>query len=399
MHPPFLLRPPHSPATPPPAITLVTAPPPRRGTAPGRLAATTCVLLLWLLTTPAAPAQAQQPSLPPGVTPPPAVLPTPAPALPDSPVPPGIAGDVARRAARLPLGAALVAGLVAVPGAAVQASERNGEAALTNRLAEVEAGLGGGTRLGVAVVDTGSGRCWGHRADERFPLCSTFKVMAGGAVLARTDAGQEDLTRRVRFAAAEVVTYSPVTKGRAGDGGGMTLAELCAAALTQSDNTAANLLLQSLGGPAAVTAFARSLGDDVTRLDRWETELNEAIPGDPRDTTSPAAMAANLRALVVEENHLSPRSREQLTAWLLSNQTGDARLRAGLPKGGGWRVGDKTGSGEHGTSNDVAVLWPPGERKPLIVSVYLTETTASFDARNAAIAEVGRAVHDALVAP
>ena len=300
-----------------------------------------------------------------------------------------------RFAARL--GAAFLAGLVARLGADVQAVERNGEA-LTNRLAEIEAELGGSTRLGVAVVDTGSGRRWGRRTDERFPLCSTFKVLACGAVLARVDAGQEDLTRRVRFEAAEVVTYSPVTKERVG-GDGMSLADVCAAAMTQSDNTAANLILKSLGGPAAVTAFARSLGDDVTRLDRWETELNEATPGDPRDTTSPAAMAANLRALVVGADRLSPRSREQLTAWMVSNRTGEARLRAGLPREGGWRVGDKTGSGELGTTNDVAVLWPPGGRPPVIVCVYLTETSASFEDRNAAVAEIGRVLPAALVAP
>ena len=138
--------------------------------------------------------------------------------------------------------------------------------------------------------------------------------------------------------------------------------------------------------------FARSLGDPATRLDRWETALNQATPGDPRDTTTPDAMAANLRRLAVEDV-LSQRSRDQLVAWLVSNTTGDARLRAGMPKD--WRVGDKTGSGHHGTANDVAVIWPPG-RKPLVVAVYVTETKASVEDRNAAIAEVGRAVRGAL---
>lgn len=144
---------------------------------------------------------------------------------------------------------------------------------------------------------------------------------------------------------------------------------------------AGNLLLGSLDGPAAVTAFARSLGDAVPRLDRRETQLNEATPGDPCDTTTPAATAANLRALVAgEEKHLSARSREQLTAWLVANRTGDARLRAGLSRD--WCVGDKTGTGEHGTTNDVAVLWPPRKqrRQPRIVCVYLTETAASLRA-------------------
>ncbi|MDR3462507.1 MAG: class A beta-lactamase, partial [Beijerinckiaceae bacterium] len=226
---------------------------------------------------------------------------------------------------------------------------------------------------------------------ERFPMCSTFKVIACGAVLARVDAGREDLNRRIRFEAGDLVPYSPVTKDRVG-GDGMTLAELCKAALTQSDNTAANLILASLGGPAAVTAFARALGDSVSRLDRVETALNAATPGDPRDTTTPDAMVDNLRALVVD-GRLSARSRDQFSEWLVANQTGGARLRAGLPQD--WRVGDKTGSGDWGTTNDVAVVWPPG-RKPLILCVYLTNTKASVDDRNATIAAVGRAVERAL---
>ncbi len=256
---------------------------------------------------------------------------------------------------------------------------------LGGKLARIEAGVGG--RLGVAVHDTGSGQRHGHRSDERFPMCSTFKVIACAAVLARIDKGQEDLSRRIRFEASDLVTYSPVTKDRVG-GGGMALAELCEAGITQSDNTAGNLVLASLGGPSGVTAYARALGDAVTRLDRTETGLNDAVPGDPRDTTTPGAMTANLRALVVGDA-LSQPSRDQLTAWLVANQTGGAKLRAGLP--GDWRVGDKTGGGDWGTTNDVAVIWPP-DRKPVIVSVYLTGTKASFDDRNAAIAAVGRAM-------
>jgi beta-lactamase class A len=173
---------------------------------------------------------------------------------------------------------------------------------------------------------------------------------------------------------------------------GMTLAELCDAAVTLSDNTAGNLLLAALGGPAGITAFARSLGDPVTRLDRIEPELNEAKPGDPRDTTSPAAMTANLRALVLGDA-LSAASRAQLTAWLAANKTGDTRLRAQLPAG--WRVGDKTGTGGNGSNNDVGVLWPPG-RAPIVVSAYLTETAVPPEQRNAAIAAVGQAVAEAL---
>jgi beta-lactamase class A len=260
---------------------------------------------------------------------------------------------------------------------------------LSREIARIESGLE--ARLGVAILDTATGQRMSHRGSERFPMCSTFKMLACAAVLKRVDVGQEDLERRIRFETTDLVTYSPVTKDRVG-GNGMTLAELCDAVMTRSDNTAGNLILKSLGGPSGVTTFARSLGDPVTRLDRWETDLNEATPGDPRDTTTPDAMTANLHSLAVDAV-LSPRSRDQLTAWLVANKTGDARLRAGLPKD--WRIGDKTGSGELGTTNDVAVIWPP-QRKPLIVSVYMTETETSFDDRNAAVAEIGRAVKTAL---
>jgi beta-lactamase class A len=280
------------------------------------------------------------------------------------------------------LGAAVFAGLAPLSAPAASPDEFSAE------LQRLEAAIQG--RLGVAVLDTANGRRLGQRGDERFPMCSTFKLLACGAVLARVDAGKEDLERRIKFEANDLVTYSPVTKDRVG-GEGMTLADICKAGLTQSDNTAANLILASLGGPPAVTAFARSLGDNVTRLDRIETALNEATPGDVRDTTTPNAMAADLHTLVLGDR-LSERSRDQLVQWLIANQTGAAKLRAGLPAD--WRVGDKTGGGDFGTTNDVAVIWPPG-RKPLIVAVYLTETKASFDDRNATIAAVGRAVERA----
>ena len=246
-------------------------------------------------------------------------------------------------------------------------------------------------RLGVAVLDTLSGERTGRRVDERFPMCSTFKLLATAAILARVDAQRERLDRRINFAASEVVVNSPVTKDRHG-GTGMSLAELCEAAMTVSDNTAGNLLLASLGGPAGLTAYARSLGDTVTRLDRIEPELNEAVPGDRRDTTTPGAMLANLRTLALG-NALSAKSRDQLVQWLVGNKTGDTRLRAGFPAG--WRVGDKTGAGEHGTTNDVGLIWPP-DRAPVIVAVYLTGTSATGERRNATLAAVGRAVTSAL---
>jgi beta-lactamase class A len=269
-------------------------------------------------------------------------------------------------------------------GAAGGFSER-----LAADLGKIEAESGG--RLGVAALDTLTGARSAHRADERFPMCSTFKLLAAGAILARVDAGKERLERRVRFEPRDVVPVSPITKSRTG-GDGMSLAELCEAALTESDNTAANLLLAALEGPAGLTAYARSLGDSVTRLDRIEPDLNEAVPGDPRDTTSPAAMLSNLHSLVLGDV-LAATSKDQLGRWLLANKTGDARLRAGLPSG--WRLGDKTGSGEHGTTNDVGLIWPP-ERPPIVVAIYLTETSKPAEHRNATLAAVGRAVAAAL---
>jgi beta-lactamase class A len=258
---------------------------------------------------------------------------------------------------------------------------------LSGAFARIEAQSGG--RLGIAALDTADGTRAGHRADERFAMCSTFKLLAAAAVLTRVDAGKEQLSRRVTYAKSDLVTYSPTTEKHVDDG--MTLADLCEAALTLSDNTAANLLLASLGGPQGFTDYARSLGDTMTRLDRIETALNEATPGDPRDTTTPAAMLANIRALVLGDA-LSESSRAQLKAWMLANKTGGGRLRAGLP--GDWAVGDKTGSGEFGTTNDVGVIWPPG-RAPIVVTIYFTETKAALEQRIAVLASVGRAIADA----
>jgi beta-lactamase class A len=275
------------------------------------------------------------------------------------------------------------AGLISRPSEVFAAGEPNHALAATLKKLETESG----GRLGVAMLDTATGAQTGQRADEPFPICSTFKVLAVGAVLKRVDAGKEDLARRVRFGKSDLVSYSPVTEGRVG-GDGMSVAELCEAAITRSDNTAANLLLTSFGGPAGFTAFARTLGDPVTRLDRIEPALNEATDGDPRDTTTPNAMASDFRSLVAGQA-LSSGSRDQLIAWLVGNKTGDTRLRAGLPAG--WRIGDKTGTGEHGTANDVAVIWPP-QRPPIMVAVYLTQASVPVERQNAIIAAVAQAL-------
>lgn len=256
---------------------------------------------------------------------------------------------------------------------------------LSKQLADIEKASGG--RLGVGVLDTGNGRRAGHRADERFPLCSTFKFLAAAFVLARVDQRKERLERRVVYGPRDLVTHSPVTEKHA-DGTGMTVAQLCEATLTLSDNTAANLLLQSFGGPKGLTAFMRSIGDAKTRLDRFETALNEARPGDLRDTTTPAAMSRSMQKILLGDILTQP-SRAQLLQWLDGNKTGDERIRAGLPAD--WKVGDRTGSGQNGTTNDIAILRPPG-RAPILLSVYLTETAAAPAARNAALASVAAAV-------
>ena len=245
-------------------------------------------------------------------------------------------------------------------------------------------------RLGVAILDTATGARFGHRADERFLLCSTFKLLASAFVLQRVDRGEESLERHIAYDASALVSWSPVTEKHAGEG--MTLGALCEAAITFSDNAAANLILESYGGPAALTAFVRTLGDAVTRLDRTEPTLNgHDRAGDIRDTTSPHAMLHSVRRLALGDA-LSPASRTQLQRWLLANTTGTNRLKAGLPDG--WKIGDKTGSmgrpDGSGTVNDVAIVWPPGERAPLLVAAYLMHSAAPTAARDATLASVAR---------
>lgn len=289
---------------------------------------------------------------------------------------------------------AMTAGIAATVGsfAVMKAHRAHADtSSFASQLSLIESHSGG--RLGVAVLDTSTPRRAEHRSSELFPMCSTFKLLAAAAVLKRVENGQDQLDRRIKFEPSDVVVNSPVTKDHAG-GDGMTLAELCAAALNYSDNTAGNLLLASLGGPQALTAYARRIGDPLTRLDRIEPDLNEAVPGDLRDTTSPAAMLQNLQTLLFG-NALSAASKKQLIAWLLDNRTGDTRLRAGLPAG--WRCGDKTGSGERGSTNDIGVVWPP-QGAPILVTIYLTETTATSEARNATLADVGRAIATAFAA-
>ena len=282
---------------------------------------------------------------------------------------------------------AFVAGLGA-SFAPLSARAADSMQAAEERVAAIETRAGG--RLGVCVLEAKSGRRIAHRADERFPMCSTFKALAAAAVLKRVDARAERLDRRIGYGEGDLLGYAPIAKAHVGDGA-MSLADLCAAAIDWSDNTAANLILQVLGGPAEWTRFVRSIGDRVSRLDRNEPTLNTAIPGDERDTTSPLAMARDLESVLLG-TVLSEASRRQLESWMIGDKVGDKRLRAGLPAG--WSIGDKTGSGDNGTANVIAIIRPPG-RPPLLAAVYYTESTAPTDARDAVCRDVGAVIGEA----
>jgi beta-lactamase class A len=259
----------------------------------------------------------------------------------------------------------------------------------TSQIAGIEGRVSG--RIGVAALDTGGGKRVEYRANERFPMCSTFKFLAAAAVLKRVDEQKDKLDRFVSYGAADILEYAPVTKAHLADGG-MSLGALCAAAIEQSDNTAGNLLLDAIDGPGGVTNFARAIGDKATRLDRKEPELNSAIPGDERDTTTPAALLADVRQLLVGDT-LSSSSRQQLEAWLQGNETGEAMIRAGVSKT--WIVGDKTGRVANGATNDIAILRPP-DRAPIVLAIYSVGSSAPAPDRAAAIAEVAKIVVNSL---
>ena len=244
----------------------------------------------------------------------------------------------------------------------------------------------GGGELGVFVIDTGSGRTQGWRADARFPFCSSFKAPLAAMVLAECDRGRLRLDQPVRYGPADLMSYAPITRQHVA-AGEMTLEALCAAAVSYSDNTAANLLLKTLGGPAALTAWMRGHGDGAFQLSHNEPALNYARFGGGSDTTTAAAMAQSFRRILFGPV-LQPPSRARLAGWLVANTTGAKRIRAGLPPG--WRVGDKTGTYADGWRScvDIAVAWPPG-RAPLIIAAFVTDVS-TLDAGEAALAGVGR---------
>ncbi len=277
----------------------------------------------------------------------------------------------------LKLGGAALASAVIAPSLARAAATAAGP-----DFAALEKQSGG--RLGVCLWNPASGARFGHRLDERFPMCSTFKFLLAAAVLHRAEKGQLSLDQRVPVPAASIIDHSPVSQRHVGKD--MTARDLCRATMITSDNAAANLLLPLVGEPAGLTAFLRAQGDATTVTARYEPEVNRFALGDPRDTTTPVAMAGNLQRLVLGDA-LAPASRQQLADWLIDNETGDARLRAGLPEG--WRVGDKTGSNGKDTTNDIAVLWPRKGGTPWVLTSYLQGSALDDDGRNGILRRVG----------
>lgn len=255
----------------------------------------------------------------------------------------------------------------------------------SHALAEIERSVGG--RLGVFAIDTGSGRELAHRADERFAMCSTFKWVLAAAVLAHVESGALSLQQRLAYGDVDLLEYAPVTRKHVADGF-MTVDALMQAAVKVSDNTAANLLIGQIGGPIGLTQFIKANGDSVTRLDRNEPLLNLNEPGDPRDTTTPRAMAGLMRRVLCGQT-LSEEHRALLTGWMRACETGKRRLRAGFPAD--WNVGDKTGTGMRNAVNDVAIAVPPG-RAPILVAAYMSGGNASPDAAQAAHARVASVV-------
>lgn len=250
---------------------------------------------------------------------------------------------------------------------------------------DMERRLGG--RVGLSALDTGSGKTLSWRGDDRFAMCSSFKWLLAALILSRADQGKLSLAEKIPYTATALLPHSPVTQAHLKDGG-MSIDALCAAAVEESDNGATDLLLKRVGGPAQVTAYARSLGDSVTRLDRTEPRLNDNLPGDPRDTTTPNAMIKSMKTVWLG-NVLQPRSREKLLDWLRKSKTGFNRLHAGLPPG--WREGDKTGTGDRGAAVDDAIFWPPG-RPPLLAAGYLSDSRKPIEVLEASFAEMGRMI-------
>lgn len=245
------------------------------------------------------------------------------------------------------------------------------------------------TRLGVYAIDTGSDQIVEYRADERFAYASTFKALAAGAILQTRPL--EELEKVITYSEADLVPYSPITEKYVESG--MTLKEISEAAIQYSDNTAGNLLFEELGGPAGFEKILREIGDETTEVDRIEPDLNEATPGDTRDTSTPEALAKNLQTYVLSDL-LPDDKRTLLIDWLKGNTTGDALIRAGLPDG--WQAGDKTGSGGYGTRNDIAVVWPDDNREPIVIAILSSQAEQDADYNDQLIEKTTKVVIEQL---
>ena len=257
-------------------------------------------------------------------------------------------------------------------------------ASAASQLKRIHSRVGG--RLGVHILDSQSGRRITIDDDSRFAMASTIKLSLAAALLWQVDHGAFPLTHELQVGRDDVLTNSPVVEPRVAAGvSAMSVRDLCTAAVTYSDNGATNVLLGAMGGPAALTAFVRSIGDEVTRFDRTEPELNSNLPGDERDTTTPRAMADTMLKIFTQDV-LSLASRALLIEWMTAARTGLNRVRAGLPKT--WQSGDKTGSGANGAFNDLVIAWPPG-RRPILAAIYMSESKRPQQELAAAQAEIG----------
>lgn len=279
------------------------------------------------------------------------------------------------------MAAGLVLGLLNTSAALAQEAELR----LLETIADIEQRLD--ARVGLYLRDSGSDWSVSHREDERFLMTSTFKPMLCGAVLKLSDDGMLDLNEPVEITAQDILSYAPVTETMVG--GMMTIDDLCFASLDMSDNTATNLLIDHIGGPEAVTSFLREIGDPISRLDRREPELNTFAPGDPRDTTTPAAMAATLETMLTSDV-LTPQSRALLIDWMSHGGVTGPLIRASTPAD--WLIADRSGSGNF-NRNIIAMVTPP-DQAPYFITVFLSDADADFEARNGAVIELSKAVMD-----
>ncbi|MCY7856670.1 class A beta-lactamase [Bacillus sonorensis] len=284
------------------------------------------------------------------------------------------------------LSCAALAGCSGGEAHSAQPEQKHQETALNDAFAKLEDQFD--ARLGVYALDTGTNQTIAYRADERFAYASTHKALAVGALLQQKSI--TDLNQRITYTRDDLVNYNPITEKHVDTG--MTLKELCDASIRYSDNTAGNLILKQIGGPDGFKKSLGKIGDKVTNPERFEPELNEVKPGETHDTSTPKALATSLKAFTIGDA-LPKEKRMMLIDWLKRNTTGDALIRAGVPKG--WEVGDKTGAGSYGTRNDIAVIWPP-KGDPIVLAILSSRDQKDAEYDDKLIAQAAKEVIDAL---